>query len=174
MAAVMACVCVGLLASVRWASDPPGILTVRLIWGFCGLAAVTMSLLLTAAASARLERVGDALRVRLSPFRVHDVPLELVECFFLGSEPLKPPGSVPDDRPSQRVGTLVIRLAERAVDWRERPTLAEWGSWREGNIVCDGRWCEPLSADLVRTLTRRLVDAKRSLATARSAAEGGP
>jgi hypothetical protein len=29
--------------------------------------------------------------------------------------------------------------------------------------VFDGRWCEPLSADLAKQLSRRLIDAKRSL-----------
>ena len=164
MAAVFALVCGGLLGSLRWADTPPTPLTVWLFRAFCVLAAIVMAAFLVAASRARLERVSDALRVRLSPFRSHDVPLDVVECFFLGSQPLEQPGTVPDDLPTHRVGTLVVRLAERAVEWHERPTMSEWGTWKEGAIVCDGRWCEPLSADLVRSLTSRLVDAKRSLA----------
>jgi len=164
MAAVFVLVCGGLLASLRLADSPPTPLTVGLVRAFCGLAAIVMATFLLAASRPRLERVGEVLRVRLAPFRSQDVPLEVVECFFLGSRPLEQPGTVPDDLPTHRLGTLVVRLAERAVEWHERPTMmSEWGTWKEGAIVCDGRWCEPLSADLVRSLTRRLVDAKRPL-----------
>ena len=164
MTAVFALVCGGLLASLRWADTPPSPLTVGLVRAFCVLAAAVIATFLVAASRPRLERVGRDLRVRLAPFRSHDVPLEVVECFFLGSRPLEQPGTVPDDLPTHRLGTLVVRLAERAVEWHERPTMmSEWGTWKEGAIVCDGRWCEPLSADLVRALTGRLVAAKRSL-----------
>jgi hypothetical protein len=168
LAAVFALVCCLLPASLRLADTPPAPLMVGLVRAFCVLAATVMATFLVAASRARLERVGDVLRVRLALFRTQDVPLDVVECFFLGSQPLEQPGSVPDDLPTHRVGTLVVRLAERAVEWHERPTMSEWGTWKEGAIVCDGRWCEPLSADLVRSLTQRLVDAKRSLAAGQS------
>jgi len=168
MAAVFALVCAGLLASLRLADTPPAPLMVGLVCAFCVLAATVMATFLVAASRARLEQVGDVLRVRLALFRTQDVPLDVVECFFLGSQPLEQPGTVPDDLPTHRVGTLVVRLAERAKEWHERPTMSEWGTWKEGAIVCDGRWCEPLSADLVRSLTQRLVDAKRSLAAGQS------
>ena len=164
IASVFTLVCGGLFASLWLADTPPAPLMVWLVRGFCVLSAATMAGLLFSASRARLERVGDALRVRLTPFRSYDVPLDVVECFFLGSHPLEQPGTVPDDLPTHRVGTLVVRLAERAVEWHERPTMPEWGTWKEGAIVCDGRLCEPLSADLVHSLTRRLVEAKRSLA----------
>jgi len=164
MAAVFTLVCGGLLASLWLADTPPAPLMVGLVRAFCVLTATVMATFLVAASRARLERVGDTLRVRLALFRSQDVPLDVVECFFLGSHPLEQPGTVPDDLPTHRVGTLVVRLAERAVEWHERLTMSEWGTWHDGAIVCDGRWCEPLSADLVRTLTRRLVEAKRTLA----------
>jgi len=168
MAAMFALVCGGLLASLRLADTPPAPLMVGLVCAFCVLAATVMATFLAAASRARLERVGDVLRVRLALFRTQDVPLDVVECFFLGSQPLEQPGTVSEDLPTHRVGTLVVRLAERAVEWHQRPTMSEWGTWKEGAIVCDGRWCEPLSADLVRSLTQRLVDAKRSLAAGQS------
>jgi len=173
-AAVFAVACGGLLASLRLADSPPSALMVGLVRAFCGLAATVMATVLLAASRPRLVRVGDVLRVRLALFRTEEVPLDVVECFFLGSLPLEQPGTVPDDMPTHRVGTLVVRLAERGVQWHERPTIAEWGTWKEGSIVCDGRWCEPLSADFVRSLTRRLVDAKRALVEKRSAAGVGP
>lgn len=164
MASVFTLVCGGLLAALRWGNPTPTPQMVWLVRGFGAVSAATMAVLLLSASRARLERVGNALRVRLSPFRSDEVPLDVVECFFLGSHPLEQPGTVRDDLPTHRVGTLVVRLAERAVEWHERPTMSEWGTWKEGAIVCDGRLCEPLSADLVHSLTRRLVEAKRSLA----------
>lgn len=111
----------------------------------------------------RLARRGDVLRVRLAPLVAHDVPLESVECFFMGSHVLPDPDGR-DDLPGRRVGTLVMRIAERAAAWQARPTFAAWGTWAEGAVVFDGRWCEPLSVDLARRLSGRLVEAKREAA----------
>jgi hypothetical protein len=98
------------------------------------------------------------------------VPLEFVECFFLGSR-LEPPPPGDDSTGGARVRTLVMRIAERAVDHAARPTLPLWGAWSEGSVTFDGRWCEPLSVDLVRRLNRDLAAAKRS-ARARNEARG--
>lgn len=116
-----------------------------------------------AAARPRLARRGDVLRVRLAPLVAHDVPLEAVECFFMGSHLLPGPAGR-DDLPRQRVGTLVMRIAERAAVWQARPTFAPWGTWAEGAVVFDGRWCEPLSVELARELSGRLVEARRESA----------
>jgi len=116
-----------------------------------------------AAARPRLCRRGDSLRVHLTPLGAHDVPLEFVECFFMGSHLLPDPDGR-DDRPMQRVGTLVMRIAERATAWQHRPTFAPWGTWADGAIVFDGRWCEPLSVELARRLSGRLVEARRAVA----------
>lgn len=119
--------------------------------------------LAVAAAQPRLSRRGGVLRVRLKPLVSHDVPLEFVECFFMGSHVL-PDRDGSDDVPRQRVGTLVMRIAERAAAWQARPTFAPWGTWAEGAVVFDGRWCEPLSVELARTLSTRLLEAKRESA----------
>jgi hypothetical protein len=164
IAGVFAAVCAGLLAATIWPSAPASITTCRLIYGFSALVALVMSTLLWAASRPRLERMGSGLRVRLSPFRTHDVPLELVECFFLGSKNLAADeAGQRDDLPAYKTATLVIRIAERAKDWQSRPSFEPWGNWSEGSIVCDGRWCEPLSVDLARRLSGRLVEAKREV-----------
>jgi len=121
-----------------------------------------LALLAFEAMQPRLLRRGDALRVRLAPLVAHDVPLELVECFFLGSHLLPDPEGR-DDRPTQRVGTLVMRIAERAAAWQKRPTFAPWGTWADGAVVFDGRWCEPLSIELARRLSGQLVEARRGV-----------
>jgi len=118
-----------------------------------------------AASQPRLVRRGDALEIRLSPLGVERVPLEVVECVFPGSQPL----AADDGTADRRVGTLVLRLAERATAWRSRPVARAWGAWDDGNVVFDGRWCEPLSQALARDLSGRLLEARRQLQPERSA-----
>lgn len=131
--------------------------------GFAVLAGPAVAAVAIAAIQPRLSRRGDMLRVRLAPLAAHDVPVEFVECFFMGSHVLPDPQGR-DDVPTQRVGTLVMRVAERATAWQARPTFAPWGSWADGAVVFDGRWCEPLSVELARGLSARLVEARRSSA----------
>lgn len=108
------------------------------------------------ASRPRLARRGGVLEVRLSPFRMERIPLEIVECVFPGSQPV----GGEDGTADRRVGTLVLRLAERAAEWRSRPASA-WGAWQDGSVVLDGRWCEPLSPPLARDLSARLLEARR-------------
>jgi hypothetical protein len=68
------------------------------------------------------------------------------------------------------VGTIVVRLAERATEWRDRPSFAPWGSWADGHIICDGRWCEPLSVERARAISASLLEAKREVAATRPSA----
>lgn len=144
-------------------------------WCVAAIAAAGLAgggLVAAAVASAswpRLVRRGRFLRVRLSPIQAHDVPLEIVECVFPGSAPLAAAGGGPTPR---RVSTVVLRLAERATAWRRRPTLAGWGSWDEGQIVIDGRWCEPLGREVTTRLGQRLQEAKRELAAMGHAVPG--
>jgi hypothetical protein len=131
-----------------------------------GLLVVAAALLAWSAARPRLVRTGPAVLVRLSPLAAHRVPLDIVECAFPGSQSLAHDRSPPADAAAvadRRVNTLVLRLAERATDWRAKPVAAAWGSWSEGTIVFDGRWCEPLSPEVVRGIAARLIEAKREL-----------
>ena len=130
---------------------------------FAVLAGPLAACLALASVQPRLSRQGGVLRVRLAPLRAHDVPLEFVECFFMGSHML-PESDGRDDVPTQRVGTLVMRIAERAGAWQNRSTFVPWGTWADGAVVFDGRWCEPLSVELARRLSTRLVEAKRETA----------
>ena len=120
----------------------------------------------------RIVLAGEQVRVHLAPGRIDRVPLDLVECFFLGSR-LEPPRPGDESTGGERVRTLVMRIAERAVDHAARPTLPSWGLWREGSVTFDGRWCEPLSVDLVRRLNRDLATAKRTARAGRSGAGEG-
>ena len=71
----------------------------------------------------------------------------------MGSGPLKLSDQL--DAPYQTTN-LIVRLAEKAVDWAERPVKPCSGRWREGYIMVYGAWCEPLSLEVVSRLNVRL------------------
>lgn len=167
LAAAVAIIGAALAAAVfLGGATPPG------RWLVCGywlVAAAVVAAFAAAASRPRLvhrvdSKLENVLEVRLAPGAAHAVPLDVIECFFMGSQRLEPEGAVAEDQPTHRVGTLVMRVAERAKDWQARPTFAPWGTWQDGAIVFDGRWCEPLSVELARRLSGKLVDAKRAVA----------
>ena len=164
MAAVVGVLVAGLLACAAVAELP--VWQRSLVAFVCGIALVAVGGLAATAALPRLVRADEFLRVRLSPLQVCDVPLTVIECFFLGSSLIEPGGTgaggqLPSDVATRRVGTLVMRVAERSAEWHARPTSPAWGSWQDGAIVFDGRWCEPLSVALVTRLSTQLMEAKR-------------
>jgi hypothetical protein len=135
-------------------------------WGVAAVTAAAASglmLLAWASLRPRLVRQGDSLLVQVSPLVRQEVPLEVIECFFPGSNPLDADGAPTcGEQAAFRVGTLVIRLAERAIEYRSGGTFTPWATWSDSSIVLDGRWCEPLSPELVKSLSSRLVTAKRA------------
>ena len=111
----------------------------------------------------RLVRQGSCLVVQVSPVARETVPLDIVECFFPGSNRLDAEGApAGGEQIAFRVGTLIIRLAERALDYRRRDTFSPWVTWDDSCIVLDGRWCERLTPEFARELGARLVAAKRA------------
>ena len=87
------------------------------------------------------------------------VPIEMVEGFLLGQGPTLLPGKRYD---RAEAATVVIRLADSAIDWADRETKPALGRWCGGYITLRGTWCEPLSVDLVQRLNRRLAEVNRS------------
>ncbi len=153
-------------------------------WMIIGVSAVlaaggtaTLALVIESA-RPRVAREGGSVLFRLAPWHLERVPLGAVECFFLGSSPVgtNPATSSCDDAAAgatdaeekppaaRRRGTLAIRLAERATEYAARSVSLPWGGWARGTIVVDGLWCEPLTPNLVRELTGKLVAAKRETA----------
>jgi fumarate reductase subunit D len=104
----------------------------------------------------RLAYDGRHLLVNLRSARPIEVPIEYVECFFLGSGLRRLPGRA--DREVQ-MSLLRIRLAERATEWAHRDVKPALGAWCGGYITIYGSWCEPLDIDLVNRLNARLAAA---------------
>lgn len=161
--------CAGVAAALAGGAAPVVAWTVA---GAGAAAVAATALLAVAAARPRLERHGSSVRVRLAPLTVHDVPLDVVECVFRGTLPLGGEADAAAAEPSHRVATLVLRIAERATAWQARPTFRAWGTWEGGNIVLDGRWCEPLTVDRTGDVARRLLEAKRTCAPVAEPATG--
>tara|TARA_B100001123_G_scaffold407965_1_gene500708 strand:- start:2 stop:577 length:576 start_codon:yes stop_codon:yes gene_type:complete len=96
---------------------------------------------------------------RGNPLRV---PVDVVECFFLGqTEENQSPGH---EKRRAQTATVVVRLAEAAKEWHRFDVKAALGSWQNGYIIIRGTWCEPLSMDRVNALNTRLKEVKKSRA----------
>ena len=86
------------------------------------------------------------------------VPIDAVECFWLGQTP----GLLPGKNRNAEVAALIVRIADRAVEWRHQEVKPQLGVWCEGYITIRGTWCEPLSIDLVNRLNARLAEVTRA------------
>jgi hypothetical protein len=114
--------------------------------------------LLYALAQPRIGYRAGELLVYLEPARPTRVPIEIVECFFLGQGPSDLPklkGRRPDTQ------NVVIRLAESALEWKRREVRPTFGRWCEGYITIRGSWCESITPALMRRLNQRLSEVQR-------------
>jgi hypothetical protein len=136
-------------------------------WGTWTVAGLLLALALLAAwawrnldQTPRLAYEDGQLLVYLTPWKPYQVPVDRVECFFAGRAPtgLPLPAGPPE---SVKTWSVVVRLAEAAQEWHERPVLAAWGEWKEGYITIRGTWCEPLDPEVLKKLNQRLSHAHR-------------
>ena len=105
----------------------------------------------------RVARQDGNLLIDLGPRSPIPVPIEAVECFFLGSLPTKMSGKW---GLQSRAVSIVIRLAERDVEYHNRTVSPRLGTWSDGYITIRGSWCEPISPALVNRLNKQLIEAK--------------
>ena len=115
--------------------------------------------------SVRVALESETVRVYLRRGRPWAIPLDVVECFFLGQAP-----STMRDAAGQEVETrnVVIRLAERSAEWQQQPGVERsLGRWCDGYITVYGIWCEPLDRSVVEAMNHRLAELKRSRRAAR-------
>jgi hypothetical protein len=106
----------------------------------------------------RVGRKGNFLLLYLRPGAPIHVPLEFVEGFLLGQGP----SFIRADQPDATVAsTILLRLADRAVDYAQRDVHTALGSWCNHYVTIRGAWCEPLSLAVVNRLNARLAEVQK-------------
>jgi hypothetical protein len=108
----------------------------------------------------RLAYADGELLVYLLSLKPLRVPIDAVECFFLGQGPAHP---APPDHPVAKAANVIVRIADSASDFHERDVRPDLGIWRDGYITIRGLWCEPLSHERVNLLNRQLAEAHRAV-----------
>lgn len=114
----------------------------------------------------RIAFDGRLLSLYLGRGAAVRVPLDAVECFFIGSAPLASGGK---EEVSTR--TVIVRFAEAAAALAEGPTDRRIAKWCGGYITLYGAWCEPFDAERLRLLNHQLAVAKRAAKEASEAKE---
>lgn len=122
--------------------------------------------LLYASTRPRIAYEGSQLLVYLEPTRATNIPIDIVEVFFLGQGPSELPKLHGKEPETQNV---IIRLAESATDWKHRDVRPSFGHWCEGYITIRGSWCEPITPALMRRLNHRLSEVHRERKAAAAA-----
>lgn len=145
-----------ILAAMTQGGDAPGFAYVGLAAAAVGL--TLFGLLLPQLKRPRLAHAEGELLVYLRSGRPLRVPLEIVECFFLGAGVGQLPGATGQDIPLRN---LVMRVAEKATDYHQRDVKSALGRWRDGYVTFHGAWCEPLNLEVVKRLNARLAEAQQ-------------
>lgn len=86
------------------------------------------------------------------------IPIDVVECFFLGQGESTLPkiaGREPE------TSNVIVRLAESATDWKHRDVNPRFAHWCESYITLSGAWCEPIDGEALKRLNQRLVEVQR-------------
>lgn len=132
-----------------------------------GLASITRLL-----ATPRLAYRDGELLVSLGTPQPIRVPIDVVECFFLGQGPTMLPSSAFRSRGENgeasdpETSTIIVRLAESAEQWKHQEVRPEFGHWCDGYITIRGTWCERIHGELLQKLNRQLVEFHRQRAEA--------
>jgi hypothetical protein len=161
VAAILAVCCTLALAMALFvtAISSSGVMR-ALSGGAAGISLVALVAIGVRSRQPRLTYCDGGLEVHLTGGRPVRVPIDVVECFFLGQGPSWLPRMLFGSR--LETATLIVRLAESAVEWRHREDIhPRLGHWCEGYITIRGTCCEPLSGELVASLNRRLVEVHR-------------
>ncbi len=123
----------------------------------CGIIAVQLKL-------PRLAYSDRNLLIYLRSGQPIRVPVEIVECFFLGSGAGQIPGTEGQELP---VRNLMMRVAEKASDYQQREVKPTLGRWADGYVTFHGAWCEPLTLEVVQRLNSRLAAVQQLLQESR-------
>ncbi|MCH7726068.1 MAG: hypothetical protein IH991_06250 [Planctomycetes bacterium] len=139
-------------------------------WSWVGVALIALSTFLAIGilVQLRLPRIGyhdGYLLLYLRTIEPARVPIDVVECFFLGqtTSMIKAPSG-----DELKTSAVVVRLAEAAKECHNREVKAELGQWCDGYITIRGTWCEPLNSDVLKRMNHRLAEihkARRAIKT---------
>ncbi|MEX0794844.1 MAG: hypothetical protein WD045_17020 [Pirellulaceae bacterium] len=110
----------------------------------------------------RIAFAENTLHLYLDWAGVSQVPVEIVECFFLGQDG---PHDCQDKSKRPVTAAVVIRLADRAKPWHRGHANPQIGLWEEGYITIRGSWAEPINQRVVERLNERLRAVHRAQAT---------
>jgi hypothetical protein len=109
----------------------------------------------------RLSYANESLYVRLRLGAPIQVPIEFVECFFLGQGPTLLPRPFGRRDTVDETSAIIVRLAESAEQWKHFDVTPALGLWCDGYITIRGTWCEPITNDLLKRLNANLIAAHR-------------
>lgn len=152
LAAAIACLAIGGL----WQTG----IVVRLLVLGLGIVVATGAVLLSLQAMRpRVAQAGDTLYLYLDWTGVSKLPVEVVECFFLGQDG---PHNCQEKSDRPVTASVVIRLAERAKSWHQGHANPQIAQWEDGYITIRGSWAEPIDQHLVERLNERLRQVHRS------------
>ena len=135
-------------------------------WAAVGIslpAAYLLGLTLYLMRRPRLAYAQGCLLVYLRPGKPIRVPIDVVECFFLGQGPTLLPNPLRGADHIEETSTIVIRLAESAEEWKHVDVKPAQGLWCDGYITIRGTWCERIDAALLQRLNQQLVEAHREV-----------
>lgn len=131
----------------------------RWLGGFvAGISGVVLGIFFYLSRLPRLAYRDGCLLLYLRSLDPIWLPVDVVECFFLGQASTKMGKHAAED---VEASTVVLRLAEKAGDWHQREVKSLLGRWCDGYITIHGAWCEPLSVQRVNELNHKLSEVKR-------------
>ena len=125
------------------------------------LSLITLLVIVIRGRRPRLAYANGRLEVYLDREPI-EVPIEIVECFFMGQGPsFLPAMPLGETKSAPDTANLIVRLAESELEWKHRDVRPRLGQWCEGYITIRGAFCEPLSKEVAGRLNHRLVEVHR-------------
>lgn len=114
----------------------------------------------------RMAYEAGELWLYLPPPDPLKVPIDVVECFFIGQGP----SLLPDAKGGEaQAANIIVRLAQRATEWHAAETPPVLAKWADGYITLRGAFCESFDGDLVNALNKRLAEIHRARRAAENA-----
>lgn len=152
LAFLVASGCLGIREHVWW--------VFRIVAALAGVICIFISAAVVAAIRRPRVAYGNGcLQLDLGAAAPFQLPLDVVECFFLGQGPsFVGKGAVG----AADASNVVVRLAERATEWHKRDVRKSLGHWCDGYITIRGAWCEPINGKVVEQMNSKLATAKRA------------